>query len=272
MVGILTLDILTPEYWYLDLNKKVSYYGYSFMEGSFKEYLVNKVKPKLDDERWIQELVDMAVEITGFSEEEFIKIFENRGDYGCWQIGEAVAECVLEDSGKARFYYQSCRDLKNPNAYNTGADIVGFCDVDGETLFLFGEVKTSSDRSVPPAVLNGRTGMIKQLEELQVNKNKRDNLVKWITSKKKLLSEAFENDLKKALSAYARSKGEKVQLVGVLVRDTEPNELDLKNRAKALEKTTPPLMKVWLFALYTRFSMDNDAWIIAMNGGATYGS
>ncbi len=262
------LDFLIEEYRCAN-SDKVSYCGYSFIEGSFKNYLVKRIKPKLDDENWTQELINMAVEMTGFSAENFEEIFRNKENYSCWRIGEVVAECILEDSGKARFYYDSCRDLKNPYANNTGADIVGFCDVDGETLFLFGEVKTSNSPSAPPSVLYGRTGMIEQLTELQTNEIKRDNLVKWITSKTKLLSEEFRKDLTKALSAYIRTNREKVTLVGVLVRDTEPNELDLKNRAKALEKNALPLMKVWLFALYTHFSMKNNAWVVAMNGGVS---
>lgn len=268
---IYMLSILTQEYYCLDL-KKVSYYGYSFIENSFKDYLVTKVKPKLDDEEWVDELISTAVEVTGFSSDNFTDIFQNSVSYSDWRIGEALAECVLEDIGKARFYYDSCRDLKNPNAHNTGADIVGFCDIDGETLFLFGEVKTSNSLSSPPSVLYGRTGMIEQLTELQINESKRDNLVKWIVSKTKLLPEAFSNDLKKALTAYTVSKKEKIQLVGVLVRDTKPNDLDLKNRAAALDKTALPLMGVWLLGLYTNFPMKNNAWKSAMNGGATYDS
>lgn len=266
--GMTVLDILIQEYCCED-SDKVSYYGYSFIKDSFKKYIVSRVKPKIIDEDWNQELVNIAIELTGFSADNFDGIFENRKKHSCWRIGEAVAECVLEDSGRARFYYDSCRDLKNPNANNTGADIVGFCDIDGETLFLFGEVKTSNSPSSPPSVVYGRTGMIEQLKGLQTDENKRNNLVKWITSKTKLLPKAFENDLSKALCTYIKSNRKKVQLVGVLVRDTEPNELDLKNRAKSLEKNASPLMKVWLFALYTHFSMDNDAWITAMNGGAT---
>lgn len=74
------------------------------------------------------------------------------------------------------------------------------------------------------------------------------------------------------MCAYTKSKREKVQLVGVLVRDTTPNELDLKNRAKALEETASPLMGVWLFALYTGVPMEKDAWKFIMNGGAAHDS
>lgn len=269
--GIAMLSILRQEYCCTDI-KQVAYYGYSFMGGSFKDYIVSKVKPKLADEDWTQELVDTAIEVTGFSADNFAGIFENAANYSSWRIGEAVAEAVLEDSGKARFYYDSCRDLKNPNAHNTGADIVGFCDINDETLFLFGEVKTSNSPTSPPSVLYGRTGMIEQLTDLQIREDKRNNLIKWITSKTKVLSEAFKTDLGKALCVYTKSKRKKVQLVGVLVRDTTPNELDLKNRAKALEETASPLMGVWLFAFYTGVPMEKDAWKFIMNGGAAHDS
>ena len=255
------LDILNEEYCFT-ASDKVFYYGYSFIEGSFKEYIANKVKPKLIDEEWTQELVNAAVELTGFSADNFAGIFENKSSYSCWRIGEAVAECVLEDSGKARFYYNACRDLKNPRANNTGADLVGFCDRDGQTMFLFGEVKTSSSPETPPSVMYGKSGMIEQLKELLTDESKRNNLIKWITGKINLLPEAFKKDYKNAINTYFILK--KVQLVGVLVRDTDPNELDLKNRAKDLEEYASSDKKVWLFALYTQLSMDN--WNTAMNG------
>jgi len=262
MLGILTLNYCNEDI------VAVPYYGYSFKDGCFRDYMINRVKPKLDDEDWNKELLRSCVEGTGYSADKFIDILNSSNSYSNWRIGEAIAECLLEDSGKARFYYNSSRDLKNPDASNTGADLVGFCDIDDETLFLFGEVKTSSSPFSPPSVLYGRTGMIKQLEELQINKGKQKALIKWIIGKQKLLPETFEEDFKKALSAYTLSN-ENVQFVGVLIRDTIPNELDLKNRAQYLgEKATSP-MRVWLFAFYTGFSMGNSAWVSAMNGGVT---
>lgn len=262
------LDILKQEYNYSNMEK-VSYYGYSFIDESFREFLASRVKTRLLDEDWTNELKEMAVEITGFSSDNFEAIFDNSVNYSSWRIGEAIAESILEDSGLARLYYDSCRDLKNPSSNSTGADIVGFCDINNETLFLFGEVKTSSSKETPPSVLYGRTGMIEQLSDLQTKEIKRNNLVKWLTSKIPLLSENFKIDLKNALSTYIKSNKEKVQLVGVLVRDTIPNELDLKNRAKSLEKASLPLMGVWLFALYTGLTMENDTWKDIIDGGVT---
>ena len=51
-----------------------------------------------------------------------------------------------------------------------------------------------------------------------------------------------------------------VQLIGVLVRDTEPNELDLKNRYGDLKDKLDGSHNVQLLAVYTNYKMLDDAW------------
>lgn len=246
----------------------VNYEGYLFLEGKFEECLRGKVKEKFKDSEWTEMLTEQAIESTGFTKENFEEIFVNREEESCWRIGEVIAEMVLEDKYNIRFYYNSSRDAKNLRSNMTGADLIGFCTLDGEVCFLFGEVKTSNDLSTPPNVLYGKTGMIHQLESLIKDKNKRHDLVKWVWGKAILIKGKFKEECAQALASYVKSNHCKLQLVGVLVRDTQPTERDLKARAGALNKDIPANMRVSLISLYSGFKMENKNWENAMNRGA----
>ncbi len=259
-------DYLKEEYKYSN-NNCVKYQGFSFKENGYEEYLYRRVKDKFEDAEWNETLIAEAVKMTGFSEENFVEIFENQEEESYWRIGEVLAECVLEDFFAARFYYNSSRDAKNLRSNLTGADLVGFCNIDNDTCFLFGEVKTSSDGNNPPNVLYGKTGMIKQLEKLKDDNKKRHQLVKWIFSKSVFINGAFGKDCKDAMQTYIKSQHEKVYLFGVLVRDTEPNERDLKARARSLSNDVPLNMKLQLLSLYTGLKKENKNWEKAMNRG-----
>lgn len=58
-----------------------------------------------------------------------------------WEIGEAMAECLLSDEVDAVWPWNENRDRKTPKASLPGADIVGFINEGDDTIFLFGEVK-----------------------------------------------------------------------------------------------------------------------------------
>lgn len=245
----------------------VDYEGHSFKECKFEECLRGMVKEKFEDAEWVDTLTEEAVKSTGFSEESFIEIFENREVENHWRIGELVAESVLERKYNVRFYYNASRDSKNLRTNLTGADLIGFCDIDNDICFLFSEVKTSEDEDTPPNVLYGKTGMVHQLENLKTDKKKRHDLVKWIWSKAIKIEGKFKQECSCALSNYVQSDYSKIQLVGVLVRDTQPNERDLKSRARALHGNIPVNMKLKLISLYTGLKMKNGNWENAMNRG-----
>jgi hypothetical protein len=78
-----------------------------------------------------------------------------------WRIGEALAECYLEDHNECLFPWPAQRDLRNPKASPAGADLAGFRGQGEKARFAFGEVKTSEDASAPPNVMYGRSGMVK---------------------------------------------------------------------------------------------------------------
>jgi len=112
--------------------------------------------------------------------------------------------------------------------------------------------KSSNDKSTPPQVLYGRSGMIKQLEDLKSSSDTRSALIRWLGFKVYKLSESdlFKIDYKKALKAYLSSHARRVKLIGVLVRDTEPTVKDLRARYKALATNLDKMMNLELAAFY----------------------
>ncbi|MBD3202974.1 hypothetical protein GF327_01660 [Candidatus Woesearchaeota archaeon] len=234
-------------------NSNSSFSGYS-LNTDFNTYMKTRVKEKFDDVNGTESLISEfdSLAKTGFDKQQLIDIFESQQDNTDWRIGEALSECFLEDYENAKFYYDYSRDAKNPKSNLTGADLVGFSKAEDHCEFLFGEVKTSADKKTPPQVLYGRSGMTKQLEDIKKVKKIRSALIKWLGFKVYKLdeSEPFRIDFMNALEIYISSKCNKFRMVGVLVRDIEPNDNDLKNRYSSLINNINPFCKLDLFGLY----------------------
>ncbi|RLF99716.1 hypothetical protein DRN58_04660 [Thermococci archaeon] len=236
-------------------NEWASYHGIALKSG-FDNYLSSRVKDRLYDIEGINFLVEEFENLasTGFERDILIDIFSTLQSIENWKIGEALAECYLEDYERVKFYYPPSRDLRNPKTNLQGADLVGFIDIDEETtIFLFGEVKTSGDESSPPKIMYGRSGMIDQLCEIKNNPDLRKSLIKWLGFKVKLLSDKdpFKKDYRKALKIYIQEGMEdKYYLIGILIRDTIPKETDLKSRYKSLKDDLTKEARLKLIALY----------------------
>lgn len=129
-----------------------------------------------------------------------------------------------------------------------GADLVGFQRENDAVFLLLGEVKTSRDRNAPPGVMYGGSGMIWQLERSATGLGRQHSLLQWLFARcnTDLYSQLFE----KAVGRYLRSQGTDFLLVGVLIRDTDPSEFDLRERGKALAKVLPAPTRIELVAWY----------------------
>lgn len=174
----ISLDL---EYEKRDENGKLEYEGISFVEDKFPAFLKQTISPIYKDEDYNAQMKEVAIDMTGFDSENLQAVFDTMPKVSNFRIGELVAEKIVESRYSAKFTYNSDRDLKNPNSNNTGADLVGFIEMeDGAVNFLFGEVKTSEEHTNPPGVMYGSTGMIDQLVELGTNSDKLKSLVKWI--------------------------------------------------------------------------------------------
>lgn len=252
-------------------SQKVPYTGLQFVSSQeFGNYLRARVKDKLHDtvhREGVQAEIINALESTGFYSEEMRaeiqKDFSSTIEVKNWLIGEFLTECILEDNYHVNFHYNHFRDAKNPNANQTGTDIVGFCQINNETYFVFGEVKTSQDVSSPPSVVYGRTGMQSQLKDLLSNSKTKQCLLQWLANKILPLSKEneFRQDYEKAINTYYRSNKKKFKLFGVLVRDTDPNENDIKSKANEIGGSIHLDTEAEFIAIYSGLKMENDAWI-----------
>lgn len=167
-----------------------------------------------------------------------------------WEIGEALAVCALQmDSGREIYWpWNSVRDRRTPRASLPGADLVGFCRQDETVLLLFGEVKTSGDKNSPPKVMYGGSGMTWQLQQIATRLEIQHTLLEWLCVR--CQSQPYRALYTEAVGRYLKSAGKELLLVGVLIRDTLPNELDFKSRGEALSKRFGSPTRIELIAWY----------------------
>jgi hypothetical protein len=250
---------------------KNGYHGISFNdEIDFTTLLYNDIKNRLFDESEKQDFLSILNNLktdTGFSSSQNLLIdiqslSTREINVKIFEIGEAIAEVVLENDFKCRFHWNKRRDSKNPEANQTGADLVGFIEHNDELLFLFGEVKTSSEEDNPPQVMTQKgTGMISQLKELYSNHQKRFDLIRYLQSKI-ALNEDIKKDFQSAIKAYYNPDNN-YQLIGVLIRDTEANENDLKKVYENLRNTILDPTGLQLVAVYV--PIKQKKWIEIIN-------
>lgn len=216
----------------------------------FGSFLRDVVRPRIVDGESSFEPDVLGLATTGMATEFVARLLTAVPEPEGWEVGEALAECVLQaDSGREVYWpWNTVRDRRTPRASLPGADLVGFCRGTDGILLLFGEVKTSSDVKTPPNVMNGGSGMAWQLAE---NANRLDvqlALLKWLHAR--CQSEPSSGLYKEAVGRYLCSQGKELLLIGVLIRDTVPSELDLESRGRALSKKLRTPTCVYLMAWY----------------------
>ena len=263
---------MKTEYTYSETRTR-SYQGASFDEEECRSHLENEVKDNLLDNEEREAVLNQLKalkEETGFDVSETLladlETLENKqADMQLFRVGEAYAEIVLEQEFACRFHWNENRDARNPRGNKTGADLVGFIELDGQVLFLFGEVKTSSEiASRPPQVMTNKGGIENQLRDLYQNREKRSILISYIQNKARLFPEGhpFKEDFDAGLRTYYSGEGT-CQLVGVLVRDVEPNEKDLSPSFNRLKEEIAEPKGLNLLAIYLPVSKDN--WLNVIN-------
>lgn len=249
------------------------YSGIWFDTAVTSKLLNTQVKDILRDTTQKQEMLDLLEALkqeTGFERSQTllqdIKLLQNTTvDVQYFRIGEALAEVVLEGHFNCRFYWNELRDVRNPKGNKTGADLVGFIEIDNEVLFLFGEVKTSSEENSPPQVMTNPFGIEKQLKDLYQDSKKRLILISYIQSKISLLeNKPFKIDFKNAITTYYKKDVCKYLLYGVLVRDTNANENDVKNIYSRLKSVILEPTGLKLLAVYLPIKKEN--WLDIING------
>jgi len=194
-----------------------------------------------------EKLRDLA--LTGASAEWLTEFLEDAVAHEVlpWQVGEAIAETILEKDHEVIFPWNTRRDERNPRSSLPGADLVGISVRPDGCQFVFGEVKSSSDVKTPPSVVTGKSGMTQQLERLINNDRLRLALIKWLFAR---VRGETDSPFDEALAAFVLTRGESVRVIGVLVRDTAPSEGDVSPRGRALGGRVSAPGSVELHAMY----------------------
>lgn len=253
---------------------KRNYHGISLDENECIEHLRGAVKNNLIDREETQHTLDKLRALqaeTGFvaSDELMADIQAMESEEVTAQqfrVGEAYAEILLEREFMCRFHWNENRDARNPKGNKTGADLVGFIEVDNQVLFLFGEVKTSSETANrPPQVMTSADGIEKQLRDLYNNKQKRAILIQYLSNKARLFpaEHPFRQGFDAGLHAYY-TQGQHYHLVGVLVRDVPPDERDISVSYHRLKEQILEPKGIKLLALY--LPIRKEEWLPIING------
>lgn len=247
---------------------KRNYQGITLDDGECRAHLTGNVRDNLlDREEWQDSLNRLRTlrDETGFAASDElladIQALENAEiEVQQFRIGEAYTEIFLEQEHACRFHWNENRDARNPNGNKTGADLVGFIEIEGQVLFLFGEVKTSSETANrPPQVMTSADGIERQLRDLYNDRSKRLILISYLKNKMRHYPEghAFRNDFETSYRAYY-SRDCDYQLIGVLVRDVDPDHRDVSISYNRLKDQVLEPKGIKLIALY--LSIKKEEW------------
>lgn len=251
---------------YLHQQSQVIWQGEQIIDADeFESYLRGRVYNRLTDaenrEPCVAELTALAT--TGMESDFLAKFLVSEPVPEPWAVGEAIAECLLADIQNVVWPWNAERDKRTPKASLPGADLVGFFIEGNDVFLLLGEVKTSEHKDTPPGVMNGRSGMIHQLDNLATEISTHFCLIKWLHPR--CQTSEFRPLYEKAIAQYIKSKGRALILYGLLMRDTNPHELDLKNRATKLARTLVAPTRLQLAAWY--FPCPVSDWSKIATGG-----
>lgn len=195
-----------------------------------------------------------ALATTGMATETLKRVLEAAPAKEPWEVGEALAECLLTEEYGAEWPWNVERDKRTPRASLPGADLVGFM-TDGDCAhILLGEVKTSSESKYPPQVMYGRSGIVNQIDALAADPKLHRSLIKWLHARCK--NTALWSKFQEAIERYLQSGGKAMLLFGILVRDVDPDERDLRNRGRSLGEAVTAPTQVHLHAWYLACSID----------------
>jgi hypothetical protein len=219
-------------------DRQVFWQGISLAKGEvFNFFMSNDVASRLHDEEGAKEFSAhlRSLATTGFANESLDEILVAEiSEERDWAIGEAIAEAYLTTKHNIIWPWNMERDKRTAKASLPGADLVGF-EINGKNARLvLGEVKSSSEKKYPPQLMSGRKGhMGHQVDKLANNPGLILQLLKWLWPRCKKTE--YETIFNAAITLFLNSGNR--ALFGVLIRDTEPNELDLQTRGQSLAGT-----------------------------------
>ncbi len=252
----MTLSFVNSEY--NGSHSCVSWQGLSLgNDNNFNVFIQKEVARRLNDipgrDEFRSHLRGLALTDMGIESLEVVlnaEIPEERS----WAVGEALAEALLIYSHKMVFPWNMERDKRNAKASLPGADIIGFLPLDSGFRLALGEVKTSSEEKYPPQVMSGRSGHLgHQIDNLAQNMGTIYQLFKWLHPRCK--GTEHQDAFDQSISLYLNSSNKAASLFGVLIRDTAPNELDLRGRGNALASKVFHPTSCELIAVYLPYKI-----------------
>ena len=210
-----------------DINyEKSGKHGYRGIQvtAGMSKYVSERVSRRYHDVQGSREIAERFSALSHTEFEDMTKSLHLKREYDEYGIAEAFVECFLEDYCHAKFPYVSARDNKNPRAYQTGADLVGFFYTKDRVYFLFGEVKLSHETKYPPTVTRKKPrGLVEQLKNFGSDEA-RSNLILWFAQK--MLRSDDREDYYRAWRFYNKDKT-RFKIVGAIVRTVNPKPRDL---------------------------------------------
>jgi len=247
---------------YSETQNDIQVECYSVPENECLDYFSNRVSTKVTEADGTEQLREYlsSLQATGFDSNTLLSQLEVSHLPKDWEVGECFAESVLEDNHDAMFPWSVAWDKRTTNASLPGADIVGFQDKVAPR-FIFGQVKSSSEKRVPPQVVNSGSGCLKeQMRDLQHKKGARQQLIQWILPRVK--GTFWEKAFSEALAKYADKN---YLLVGLLVSGgRNVNEKDLTVICAEIKHTAGD-GEIMLFGYY--LPLDKSKWVIMIQGG-----
>ena len=195
---------------------------------------------------------DLRGLLEGLAETQFAKdnleaLLTDDGTPEDWRVGEALAERYLTEHHDCFFPWPDGRDERKRGSSLPGADLAGFQHRVGRERFAFGEVKTSAEAAYPPGVVYGRHGLKQQMEDLRGCREVRDDLVRYLGHRAPNAS--WQTRYQAAAETYLNDTCD-VRIFGLLVRDVDPHQDDLRARVSALATGCPGATVIELTALY----------------------
>lgn len=237
---------------YEDQAGQVTWRGVSMRDDAeFNTFMSNDVSSRLHDEEGNAEFEAHLRRLpsTGFGRESLdailnAKVPEERD----WAVGEAIAEAYLSREYAVIWPWNMARDKRNPNASLPGADLIGFTNIDGVEYLVLGEVKSSSENRYPPQVMSGKSGMTHQIDVLANDLSRIHQILRWLLFRCKKTQ--YEASFNAVVRLFLDSCNRDIALFGVLIRDTQPNERDLRVRGQTLAGSLQAPTTCRLIAIY----------------------
>ncbi|MCZ7580023.1 MAG: hypothetical protein M5U21_04255 [Fimbriimonadaceae bacterium] len=205
----------------------------------FRRFVQTRVRERLRRASAREQLREYLSELasTGFATANLSSVSSQDVELAPWEIGEVLAEVLLEETERAEFPWPPSWDKRSATASLPGPDLIGFSRDDGTECFLFGEVKSSDAEDVRASVINGDDGLRRQIERLLSSEDRRQLLISWLCVRAK--GQGWQETFDQCLAVYLANPSQGA-VVGVLVRGRDPEEADLQPVRSIAEDQNSP--------------------------------